>query len=97
MLREDYLVHIGVFQGASEHQSHAASDHEKAHLEHCFDYLRQSVMCCADTTVEWANPHSGPTQKPLIDGWGIPHGQCKDWDKLLELITEHQAPLVVEE
>lgn len=96
MIREEYITHTGMSESHSGHDGQTNADHYMRHLEHCFDYLRQSAMCCADTTVEWASPNAGPTQKPLIDGWDIPHRQCKDWDRVLEFISEHEAPFIVE-
>lgn len=47
------------------------------HMAHCFDYLRQSIMCAGDMTLEW--PKEGPNgERLVVDGWGIQH-QCKDW------------------
>ncbi|KAI1820840.1 hypothetical protein F4861DRAFT_521648 [Xylaria intraflava] len=51
------------------------------HLEHCFDFLRQDILCAADMTLE-----------PLADGYvetdgqGIEH-ECKDWRVLLNLMS----------
>jgi hypothetical protein len=48
---------------------------ELEHTQHCFDYLRQGIMCAGDMTVEWASkPNSSD-----INGLNIPHGQCKSW------------------
>jgi hypothetical protein len=44
------------------------------HIFHCIDYLRQTVLCNADTTVE-GQSHSEPMQ---IDGYGPLH-QCRNW------------------
>lgn len=44
------------------------------HSVHCFDYIRQAILCNADTSLE------GDTGHP---GWGGVH-QCKDIDKLRE-------------
>ncbi|CZS93460.1 uncharacterized protein RCO7_10550 [Rhynchosporium graminicola] len=50
------------------------------HLEHCLDYIRQGLMCSADTTIEWPvfvkneSGKDGP-----ITGEGIEH-QCRDWN-----------------
>ncbi|EEA19804.1 hypothetical protein TMatcc_009947 [Talaromyces marneffei ATCC 18224] len=52
------------------------------HSSHCFDYLRQSIMCAADTTLE-GKTESGP-------GWGSTH-QCKDYDALLKWANEHSV------
>jgi len=54
---------------------------EKAfHSAHCFDYLRQSIMCSADTNLE-GHTDSGP-------GWGSKH-ECTDYDALLAWANEH--------
>ena len=45
-----------------------------AHLFHCVDYLKQNILCEADTTLEWRS-ESNPEH---VDGYGIPH-QCRDW------------------
>lgn len=53
------------------------SHHAKpSHLRHCFDYLRQSLMCSADTNLE-----------PLIEGRGGVNGfqsdrKCRDFGRL---------------
>lgn len=52
------------------------------HSAHCFDYLRQSIMCAADTNLEGAT-EAGP-------GWGSKH-VCTDYDALLTWANEHGA------
>ena len=53
--------------------------HDLDHTFHCLDYLRKTVLCNADLTIEWeaiergVSGHSGH-----IDGYKIPH-QCKNW------------------
>ena len=48
-------------------------DNEVAfHSIHCFDYIRQAILCNADTSLE------GETGHP---GWGGVH-QCKDIDAI---------------
>ena len=49
-----------------------------AHIRHCIDLLRQSLMCCADTTVETKEEGSIG-----VKGFGTEHG-CKDWEQLRE-------------
>lgn len=47
------------------------------HLHHCFDYLRQSIQCSGDMSMEW--PRTEPDGRRFaVDGWKIPH-ECKDW------------------
>lgn len=43
------------------------------HLVHCWEYLRQAIMCSADTTLEWIGPDETGTT-----GWGYEHS-CKDF------------------
>ncbi|KAN0098999.1 protein of unknown function (DUF3328) domain containing protein [Hyaloscypha variabilis] len=50
------------------------------HTAHCFDYLRQSIMCNADTSLE-GETEAGP-------GWGSNH-QCKDYDEVLAWANNH--------
>ncbi|KAI0512810.1 hypothetical protein F5B22DRAFT_648402 [Xylaria bambusicola] len=52
------------------------------HSAHCFDYLRQSIMCAADTNLE-GETEAGP-------GWGSDH-VCTDYDALLQWANEHGA------
>ncbi|TAQ83336.1 hypothetical protein B7494_g8340 [Chlorociboria aeruginascens] len=49
------------------------------HSAHCFDYLRQSIMCAADTSLE-GETEAGP-------GWGSTH-QCKDYEMVRQWANE---------
>ncbi|PNS17447.1 Meiosis protein mei2 [Sphaceloma murrayae] len=58
------------------------------HVHHCFDYIRQGIMCSADLTVEW------PKEEPdggrfSVDGWGIQH-QCKSWEGIRAWMEENR-------
>ncbi|KAL1599794.1 hypothetical protein SLS60_007599 [Paraconiothyrium brasiliense] len=50
------------------------------HSVHCFNYLRQGIMCNADTTLE-GKTEAGP-------GEGSEH-ECVDYEALLEWANEH--------
>jgi hypothetical protein len=51
-------------------------DHAE-HMNHCFDYLRQTIACAGDMAMEW--PRTEPDGRRFaVDGWGIPH-ECKSW------------------
>jgi CTP-dependent riboflavin kinase len=52
------------------------------HTGHCFNYLRQGIMCSADVTLE-GETKEGP-------GEGSEH-ECVDYDALLEWANEHGA------
>jgi hypothetical protein len=50
------------------------------HSVHYFDYIRQSIMCAADTSLE-GKTEVGP-------GWGPEH-ECTDYDALLAWANDH--------
>jgi hypothetical protein len=50
------------------------------HIGHCFDYVRQSILCAGDMTPERINTRS-PRNGELI---GV--HQCKDWQRVIEWI-----------
>lgn len=52
-------------------------DPQVDHVYHCFDYIRQSLMCAGDMTLEWPREETDGTRE-AFDGWGVTH-QCKDW------------------
>ncbi|KAK2011705.1 hypothetical protein LZ32DRAFT_629315 [Colletotrichum eremochloae] len=61
------------------------------HINHCFDYLRQGIMCAADMTLESAmDPPPGDVRR-TVDGWGIVH-QCRSWDDVLQWTLDNKAP-----
>ncbi|OAA82285.1 hypothetical protein LEL_01830 [Akanthomyces lecanii RCEF 1005] len=49
------------------------------HLIHCWDYLRQSIMCAGDTSLEWVNEE----ETFQTSGWGFQH-TCKNFDAIFE-------------
>ncbi|KAK4184613.1 hypothetical protein QBC35DRAFT_505561 [Podospora australis] len=54
------------------------------HLGHCFDYLRQSIMCCGDTALEGQHT-TFPPEFVGSDGWDAKH-VCKDYDAIKEYL-----------
>ena len=61
-----------------EPRSHAA-----AHVNHCFDNLRQYVMCTAGDTLLYTMGHS-------VAGDGQMR-QCRNWDTLKRWAKDHSA------
>jgi len=60
------------------------------HVEHCLRYLKVSLLCLADTTLEpasWVKDDEG-YDLPATNGMGVIH-QCKDWGALKELVEAH--------
>lgn len=54
---------------------HTEGAHAGKHAQHCLNYLRQTILCAADTTLE-------PFVNPGI-GIGVVH-QCRDWTQVYE-------------
>lgn len=47
------------------------------HARHCFDFLRQSIMCAGDTTIEYED-----LSAKGITGIGATH-RCADYDRIV--------------
>jgi hypothetical protein len=54
------------------------------HIAHCFDYLRQGILCSGDTTLEGNNTANYPD---VEIPWGTAH-RCVDWESLREWADE---------
>ena len=55
------------------------------HLRHCFDYLRQALLCAADSTLEpWSENLGGVT------GWGVER-VCRDYGGLRVWVEERRT------
>ena len=54
------------------------------HAKHCLDYLRQSLICTADSTLE---PVDATTD--TVSGMHVVH-QCRDFEGLKTWTEEHQ-------
>jgi hypothetical protein len=64
-----------------------SDDYDADHMEHCFSYLRQAVLCGSDATLESPDP-----EVRAIRGWGFDH-DCYNWEGLLEWRDEHRSGL----
>lgn len=56
------------------------------HISHCFDFVRQALMCAADVTLE------GPVEiqgTQVFAGWEAPH-QCTKWDEVWSWAEKHK-------
>jgi len=60
------------------------TEEETWHVGHCFDYLRQSLMCCGDVALEGQQTTfpGDPTQSGS-DGFDAKH-VCKDYGEVFE-------------
>ncbi|KAL3962929.1 hypothetical protein ACCO45_004452 [Purpureocillium lilacinum] len=77
-----YMMRVGYYAALDN-----STDNVYArHLGHCFDYLRQNIMCTADTTLEWLG-------KPPLDhgssGYGFQH-HCRDYSAVFAWTEEHR-------
>ncbi|KHN99589.1 uncharacterized protein MAM_02442 [Metarhizium album ARSEF 1941] len=57
------------------------------HLIHCWDYLRQSIMCAGDTSLEWVHRLDKPPGQ--TSGWGYQH-TCKNFDAIFDWTESHR-------
>ena len=60
------------------------------HASHCFNYLRQGILCAGDMALEGPDPIPVPGESPLR-GWGTTHS-CRSWDGLLDWRDEYAVP-----
>lgn len=60
--------------GAESQNTNDRTSHP--HIKHCFEYLRQSLMCLADGNLEAINSTTG-----IVTGWQSER-TCKNFDKL---------------
>ncbi|PQK17549.1 hypothetical protein BB8028_0008g00590 [Beauveria bassiana] len=66
-------------QGHAQHGDHDRRGSEShRHVDHCFRYLRQSLLCCGDTALEGQDPN---TDKAATNGVGAVH-MCKDFEAI---------------
>ncbi|POS77077.1 hypothetical protein DHEL01_v204538 [Diaporthe helianthi] len=61
----------------------------QGHLPHCFEYLRQNIMCCGDTALE-GQQTTFPEGFVGSDGWDAKH-VCKDYDAIYRHLEENRA------
>ena len=54
-------------------------------MRHCFDYIRQSLICAADATLEPVDPALGG-----VTGWGNLR-VCRDYDALTAWAETHRV------
>ncbi|KAI8955033.1 hypothetical protein F4801DRAFT_417254 [Xylaria longipes] len=76
------MIRIGYFATLSGNPE--AIEQGPRHLRHCWDFLRQGIMCHGDTTLEWV--HEGD---PGSKGWGYDH-KCNDFDAIFSWVEAHK-------
>lgn len=56
------------------------------HINHCFQFLRQSIMCKADTTLIPLDRYNGSV---ILNGFGGPPHRCRDWEQLRSYVEDN--------
>ena len=56
-----------------------------AHIRHCIDLLRNTLMCQPDVTIEFKDDSIGG-----VRGFGTEH-QCKDWHQLVDWTSQWES------
>ncbi|TLD18106.1 hypothetical protein PspLS_10461 [Pyricularia sp. CBS 133598] len=59
------------------------------HVNHCFEYLRQTIMCCGDTALE-GEATTFPDNETGSDGWDATH-VCKNYDQIHSYLESNRA------
>ncbi|KAF2658525.1 hypothetical protein K491DRAFT_592800 [Lophiostoma macrostomum CBS 122681] len=72
-----------LFYDVSPHNNQEPSD--MSHMRHCFDYIRQSLMCAADSTLEPVDPVLGG-----VTGWNVTR-RCRSYTDLKKWAEKHRA------
>ncbi|PQE14126.1 2OG-Fe(II) oxygenase protein [Rutstroemia sp. NJR-2017a BVV2] len=81
-----------ILDGPVHLPGHPAYKSLAGHTTHCFDYIRQSLMCAADSTLEAFLEADGVTPRPQgSTGWGVVH-KCKNFDELKDWTEEYRDP-----
>ncbi|GKT65086.1 hypothetical protein ColTof4_07474 [Colletotrichum tofieldiae] len=59
------------------------------HLQHCFEYLRQAIMCAGDVALEGTQT-TFPAGFTGSDGWDAKH-VCKDYKQVYDYLDKNRA------
>ncbi|KAF1924090.1 uncharacterized protein M421DRAFT_95647 [Didymella exigua CBS 183.55] len=80
------LHHISMTMDSLAMQLHAGNttvdQYALVHNDHCFDYLRNAIMCMADMTLEGQIEGDGSDGEAGTDGTGAMH-VCRNWDEVV--------------
>lgn len=60
------------------------------HAGHCFEYLRQSILCCGDTALEGKQTTFPPGLDVGSDGWDAKH-VCRDYGQIRRHLEKHRV------
>jgi len=80
---------IGVVASMTSGDPDKAPPEGAWHLSHCFEYLRQTIMCCGDVALE-GQATTFPAGFVGSDGWDAKH-VCKDYNQILGYLDDNRA------
>jgi len=69
--------------------NHPIPDDHHWHMIHCFDYMRQAIMCSADIALE-GHETTFPDDNGGSDGWDSKH-VCKDYGQVIRYLESVRA------
>ncbi|KAF1989846.1 hypothetical protein K402DRAFT_350008 [Aulographum hederae CBS 113979] len=72
----------------AELMDHLLGEDGGQHLHHCYDYLRQTIQCAGDMSIEWPRTEADGKTRIAVDGWGIPH-ECKSWSGIMDYMDKN--------
>ncbi|KAK3390161.1 hypothetical protein B0H63DRAFT_519395 [Podospora didyma] len=80
---------VGVVAAYTSNQPDKIPEEGAWHLSHCFEYLRQSIMCSGDLALE-GQQTTFPAGFKGSDGWDAKH-VCKDYGQILGYLEANRA------
>ncbi|KAK0643303.1 hypothetical protein B0T16DRAFT_415652 [Cercophora newfieldiana] len=80
---------VRVVAAYASNQTERLPDEGPWHMAHCFDYLRQSIMCAGDVALE-GQQTTFPEDMTGSDGWDAKH-VCKDYGQIMSYLDEKRA------
>ncbi|KAI4596609.1 hypothetical protein KJ359_005365 [Pestalotiopsis sp. 9143b] len=78
-----------VFSAYSSNVTEKIPHESPWHLAHCFDYIRQAIMCAGDIALE-GRQTTFPEGFVGSDGWDAKH-VCKSYDEVLDYLNTNRA------
>lgn len=72
-------------------------EQERRHTQHCFNHLRQTILCASQLKMEGTLSHyEDGILKTAINGQDYEH-QCRDWSQLRAAVEDNYQPRTVHE
>ncbi|KAI1337243.1 hypothetical protein F5Y15DRAFT_390699 [Xylariaceae sp. FL0016] len=79
---------VQTYSGLSS--GHEIPDDHHWHMIHCFDYMRQAIMCNADMALEGRETTFPKELEGGSDGWDSKH-VCRKWDDVISYLESVRA------